>query len=1093
MRQLRRVIAVLIAAALAPVSLLAQEAATVSGRVTNAQGQPEAAVLVRIESLNVGASTGADGNYRLVVPGARIRAGQSVQITAARQGLGTVARTLTLSPGANLTQNFQMAATAIILEDLVVTGTAGATERAKVPFTVTQVSAEQLQQVPAPSAASAIQGKVAGAQVVSGSGRPGAAPSILLRGPKSLDASGRSQEPLYIVDGVVLSGSMVDIDALDIEEIEVVKGAAGASLYGSRAANGVIQIRTRRGTGVAGNSVRYTARSEFGTSELGQQPDLLLLQTHAYKLTPDGQMFIDATNNQPCNIYDCKSPLFAGQTANGGTANAWNSFAVNAWPGQTFNHLDAFFQNGDFLNNYISAEGRSGETNFHVSFGNLNQGGVLRGQDGFRRNNFRVNVDQNVRSNLQVAASAFYSRAKSDELPENSGNPVFDLTRMTAGVNLAACADDPTQDCSGDPQGLEIQPDPFNQESPNPLYTLLVRERETGRGRFLGSANLTYTPISWLDVDFNASYDRADEEYTDYVPKGYLTTSPSITLNNGLLIRQNELEEAFNGSVTASMRFQLGSSIANRTQLRYLYERQENVFTTNSGYEFVVGETPVFQNLNSEYLAASSGSFPVRADGYFAITNFDIRDRYIIDALIRNDGSSLFGEDQRRQWYYRLAGAWRVSEEPWFNMGPVNDLKLRYAYGTAGGRPRFSAQYETFSINSGKVSPVTLGNTDLKPEFSREQEAGLDASLLSDRLNFSLVYANVVTEDQILRVPLAAFTGYEAQWQNAGTLESNTWEASLDANLIQRDNFSWSARLLYDRTRSTITELSVPAFNYGVTGQGLDAVFFARQGETVGTFYGTQVATSCQQLPADRQASCATDFAINDEGLLVWVGPNGSLDAPKWGQQATFTLGGQSVFWGSPIAGQCQDRVSGEAVYFCPVGDVQPDYSLSFSSTVNWGGFSLYGLLDAVQGFDVYNQPLQWAIFASTAGLYDQSGVAEADRKPIGYFAQQYAVSGGLAPSTLFVEDGSFVKLRELAFRYHFGESQLSRLPGISSLSGLTLSLLGRNLHTWTDYRGFDPEVGKADGQTGSSALGRVEGYQYPNFRTWTLGVEVNF
>jgi hypothetical protein len=102
-------------------------------------------------------------------------------------------------------------------------------------------------------------------------------------------------------------------------------------------------------------------------------------------------------------------------------------------------------------------------------------------------------------------------------------------------------------------------------------------------------------------------------------------------------------------------------------------------------------------------------------------------------------------------------------------------------------------------------------------------------------------------------------------------------------------------------------------------------------------------------------------------------------------------------------------------------------------------------------------------------------------------------VSGGLAPSSLFVEDGSFVKLRELAFRYHFGESQLSRLPGISSLSGLTLSLLGRNLHTWTDYRGFDPEVGKADGQTGSSALGRVEGYQYPNFRTWTLGVEVNF
>jgi TonB-linked SusC/RagA family outer membrane protein len=1091
MKHLRRIIAVLIAAALAPVALLAQDAATVTGRVTSAQGQPEAAVLVRIESLNVGASTGADGSYRLVVPGARIRAGQSVQITAARQGLGTVARSLTLSPGANLTQNFQMAATAIILEDLVVTGTAGATERAKVPFSVAQVSAEQLQQVPATSAASAIQGKVAGAQVVSGSGRPGAAPSILLRGPKSLDASGRSQEPLYIVDGVVLSGSMVDIDALDIEEIEVVKGAAGASLYGSRAANGVIQIRTRRGTGMSGNSVRYTARSEFGTSELGRQPELLLLGHHPYALTDNG-LFIDATSGEPCELRDCSSPRLAGQTANGSTASAWNSFAVNEWPGQTYNHLDTFFQNGAFMNNYLSAEGRSGETNFHVSFGNLNQGGVLIGQDGFRRNNFRVNVDQNVRSNVQVAASAFYSRASTDELPEDAGNPVFDLTRMTAGINLAACEDDPAQSCLNDPQRLEIQPDPFNVESPNPLYDLLVRERETDRGRFLGSANLTYSPLSWLDVDFNASYDRQDEEYTDYVPKGYRTPTASATLNNGLLIRRNQLDEAFNGSVTGTMRFQLGRSVANRTQLRYLYERQENLFTTNSGYDFQVGETPQFQNLNPDNLAATSGSFPVRADGYFAITNFDIRDRYIIDALIRNDGSSLFGEDERRQWYYRLAGAWRVSEEPWFNAGPLSDLKFRYSYGTAGGRPRFTAQYETFSVAGGVVSPVTLGNTELKPEFSREQEVGVDAGLLNDRLTLALTYANTVTEDQILRVPLAAFTGYQAQWRNAGTLKSNTWEASLDANLLERDNLSWSARLLFDRTRSRISELNVPAYTYGITGQELAAVFYAREGESVGTFYGTQVATSCEQLPVDRQPSCATDFAVNDEGLLVWVGPGGSLDDPQWGTQADFTLGGGGVFWGSPIKGQCADRATGAAVYYCPVGDVQPDYSLSFSSTLNWGGFSVYGLLDAVQGISVYNQPLQWAIFANSAGLYDQSDVAEADRKPMGYIAQQYAVSG-IGPSSLFVEDGSFVKLRELAFRYHFGESTLGRLPGISQLSGLTLSLLGRNLHTWTDYRGFDPEVGKADGETGSAALGRIEGYQYPNFRTWTLGVEVNF
>src|SRR5688500_1951588 len=182
-------------ALLAARTAAAQEAATVTGRVTNAQGQPAAAVLVRIESLNVGASTGADGNYRLVVPGARIRAGQSVNITASRTGLSPVSRTITLSPGANLSQNFQLATSVLLLEDLVVTGTAGPTSRAKVPFTVSTVRAEDIQ-VPAPTAAGAIQGKVAGATVMQSSGRPGAAPTVLLRAPTSINATGRTQEPL---------------------------------------------------------------------------------------------------------------------------------------------------------------------------------------------------------------------------------------------------------------------------------------------------------------------------------------------------------------------------------------------------------------------------------------------------------------------------------------------------------------------------------------------------------------------------------------------------------------------------------------------------------------------------------------------------------------------------------------------------------------------------------------------------------------------------------------------------------------------------------------------------------------------------------
>ena len=1098
MRKLRRLIAVLIAAALAPVSLLAQEAATVTGRVTNAQGQPEAAVLVRIESLNVGASTGADGNYRLVIPGARIRAGQSVQISASRAGLSPMSRTVTLSPGANLTQNFQLGSSVIVLEDLVVTGTAGETPRAKVPFDVGSVSAADIQ-VPTVSAAAVIQGKVAGAQVVSGSGRPGSAPSILLRGPKSLDASGRSQEPLYIVDGVILSGTLVDFNALDIEEVEVLKGAAAASLYGSRAANGVVQIRTRRGTGVPDNQVRYTARTEYGVSEMASTPEALLAEYHPYAMNAAGTKFLSSTGAE-CDWLNCNGTRLAGQGRTSATqaATVWNTYTMNAWPGQTYDQAARFFQDGNFAQQYVAAEGRTGATNFHVSYNNLADEGVMPGFNGYDRHNFRVNVDQAIRSDFSVSASAFYSRSTNDQFPEGNGNFLFDLTRMPAGVNLFACrgttlAINQSSDCRNDPRNLLVAVNPANRESGNPVYEALNRDYATTTNRFLGASTLKYSPLSWFDLDLNASYDRTGYTEQDYFFKGFQTPTPSTTFNNGYLDRLNDVSEAFNASVTSTFRWDISSDIRNRTQFRYLYEQTDFDRTFTSGSNFRVLDIPNFQNIDPTRLGASNLTQPVRADGYFAITNFDIADRYIIDALIRNDGSSLFGEDERRQWYYRLATAWRVSDEPWFNVGPVSDLKFRYSYGTAGGRPSFAAQYETYSVSSAGISSVNLGNAQLKPEFSREHEVGLETGLFSDRLTLNLTYANSRTTDQILRVPLPAYTGFQSQWQNAGTLASNTWEASLNANLIQRGAFNWSARLLYDRTRSEITELTVPAYTYGVPGQLLTDVFYAREGEQMGNFYGVQYAQSCEQLPSG--VDCG-QFEVNDEGYLVYVG-NGSLADRAWGTPAPNTVRGAAphlaaLNWGTPFQGMCNDRVSGNQVLYCPLGNTLPDYTVSFSSTLSYGGLTLYGLLDAVQGFDVYNQPLQWAVFRRTAGIFDQADVAADERKPIGYFDALYGVSG-LGPSTVFVEDGSFVKLREMSLRYTFGSSLLDRMSVLNNFEGLSLMLTGRNLATWTDYRGFDPEVGSSGGNTGSSALARVEGYQYPNFRTWTLGVEVNF
>ncbi len=319
-----------------------------------------------------------------------------------------------------------------------------------------------------------------------------------------------------------------------------------------------------------------------------------------------------------------------------------------------------------------------------------------------------------------------------------------------------------------------------------------------------------------------------------------------------------------------------------------------------------------------------------------------------------------------------------------------------------------------------------------------------------------------------------------------GNLESKTWEASLGARIIDTENFSWSARVLFDQTNSVITELNRPEFRYGVGGQGLGNVFLAREGEELGTFYGPIAARSCDHLPTGTTSSCE-EFVVNDDGFLVWVG-NGGLGTNAWG-----TVSPDGMLWGSPFQGECTDRTSGERTDFCPVGNTLPDYSTSLSSTIQWKGLSVYGLIDAVQGFDVYNQPLQWAMFRRNIDVMNQSGVPEAERKPIGYYDEWYGGFGGLVPNDVFVEDASFVKLREMSVAYRIGPELLTGLPVVGGLSSLGLNLSGRNLYTWSDYRGYDPEVGRAGGSTGSAALARVDGYNYPNFRTFTFGVELSF
>ncbi len=1059
----------------------AAPAAAQTGQVTGtildaSSGGPLDAVQISLETVgaqqtNLGSLTQQTGRFLII----NVPVGQYI-VRAQLLGFGTKTQVVDVTGGQAAVVDLRLEPEAISLSEIVVTGVAGATQRTKLPFDVAQVRVADLP-VPSVNAAQALQGKVAGVQVISNSGRPGTAPSILLRGVTSIDASGRNQDPLYIVDGVILGSSMVDLDALDIMSIEVVKGAAAASLYGSRAGNGVIQIRTKRGAEIADDQVRYTFRTEYGRSELPEPDPLILTETHEYALTADGSQFLDG-DGTGCDWLLCASPVLAGQNAAGGTANEWNTVQTNFWPGQTYDQVNRFFTNGDFLQNNIVVEGRSGRTNFHVSASNMQQEGILQYEPGFNRTNFRVNVDQAVMDNLTVQSSVFYSRSKQG----TEEGQLFDLTRMPAGVDLLG--EDPFA-----PGEMVLVVNPTDNESANPLYELKTVERVNYRSRFLGAATARYTPLEWLKFDGNISFDRADTDTQNLWPKGYRTPNPSTGYNDGRLYKYASKNESLNTSITASTVWQVTDQIRNNTSFRYLYEANDFESFNTTGYEFAVGGVPTLNNTNSENESASSYLSTVRSDGYFVITDFDMFDKYIIDALVRNDGSSLFGEDERRQWYYRLGGAWRLSQEDFFNVDMVDDLKFRYSLGTAGGRPNFSAQYETYSVSGGRISPVTLGNKDLKPEFSREHEVGFDMSMFDFKAMLTVTYAQTSTQDQILPVPQPAFTGYQTQWRNAGTLESKTWEATLDLRLVERADLSWSTKILWDRTRSTITELNVPAFVYGTGGQGLGSVFYARPDEEMGTFYGIQAAENCSHLP---EGMPCDGFAVNDDGFLVWIGQGGSLDNAQWGADAPMTIGGKTPKWGTPFAGVCTDSSTGEETLFCNVGNTIPDFNLGFSTTLTYKGVSLYGLLSHSNGFDVFNRGLQWGTFKRMTGIFDQTGVAENKQKPIGYYDAWYAVSG-LGTSSVFVEDGTFTKIRELALSYRVPSDVLSGIPGLNHFDGIGLNLTGRNLYTWHDYRGYDPEMGVSGGDTGSAALARVDGYSYPAMRTFSFSVDFIF
>jgi TonB-linked SusC/RagA family outer membrane protein len=1096
--------------ALAPAALHAQQPVSVAGRVTDPAGAPVVGAQVFIASMGLGANTGADGTYRIMVPAARV-SGQSVALTAQRAGFAAQSRTITLSAGATLTQDFQLAQDVLRLEELVVTGiSGGAQARALVPFTVSRVDASQMP-VPAANPLSQLQGKVPGANIASVSGRPGVAPQVLLRGPTSINASGRSQEPLYIVDGIVLGSSIADLNPADIESVEVVKGAAASTLYGSRAASGVISITTKRGKT---EGVRFSARSEYGVSDI--ERDFGIARYHPFLLDETGTRFcaVDAygtantctrtldyrteaarINNAPGDfaISTVSFPVDPGSVTSGAILR--RAFVTGRYPGTTYNAVKQIVDPKPLAQNDFSMSGKAGSTNFYSSVGHTRQQGAIMGLKGYERLNGKLNIGQRIGDQVTVDITSSISRATLDGAnQEEGGGAFFRLTRTPAIVDITQ------RDTLG---RRYIRTNIFNggTQNENPLYQLENIDRQDLRWRYLLGGQVKYTPASWVDANASLNLDRLNLSYIQFWNRGFRTTNSNAATNQGYIWNGSSNTQSLNGSAGLSIRPELISAVKTTFTLGTQYERQESDNRRIEGQFLRVPDVRDGRNATAQQTILSTYN-DTRQIGLSAGTFINALDRYTLDLALRRDGSSRFGDENRWQTYGRASAGWLMAREDWFPSNLLSVFTLRGSIGTAGNTPPYVAQYETYSLGSGGVlSASTLGNPHLRPEVSTEREFSAEFELL-DRYGLTVTYANSLTKNQILPVNTSVVTGFPRQWQNAGELRNRTWEAALTLPIVQGRDFSWMGRMNYTRNRAIVEKLYVPPFMIGTDLQGTGEIIRVAEGERFGTFYGRQFMTSCAQMPASFQSQCGTGqaFQRNNEGYIVWVGagnnPGMGITDNLWNAvlpaaQAPY---GVQASWGMPMLVR-EDNGSPKLM---PLGHALPDYRVGMSHTVQYKKFTVYGLAEGAFGQSVWNQGRHWSYLDFLSHDVDQADKSVQDAKPIGYYYRAGPGPGGndsgiggfydiLGPNNRMVEDASFVKLRELSTSYRVGQ--------VGGFGDWTISVIGRNLKTWTGYSGFDPEVGVGNtaSQAGSGLINAIDAFSFPQTRSVSFVLSTNF
>jgi TonB-linked SusC/RagA family outer membrane protein len=993
---------------------------TIKGRVyfkNDKSSIPGAAVVIK--GTNKGVATDLDGNFEIEVsPDDKV-----LQISY----IGMKSVELDISSTVNF--NVELTEDAFGLDEVVVSGVAAETPRKNLTISVSKVNGDVLKEASSSSAASSLQGKVAGVTVVQANGLPGGGASIRLRGSTSLTGA---NAPLVIMDGNILSTNLADINIDDIESMEVVKGAAASALYGSRAGNGVIVITTKRGSRNKAGSTTVNIRQELGSQEI---PKFIKQATHhPYQLASDWANY-DYTRYAGVN-YDDQGNIISGSRILTESGYADQSYA------KLYENQKEFYKTGVYNSTYVSVMGNSNKTNFSLSYEYNKQEGVLFATDGYQRNNFRINLDHHITDKLKVSTSNLIVLTNSNS--PGATRTFSDLLFVAPDVDLKSPNADGTL--------YNIIPDPWSVAE-NPLYPLANRQKLNKRRSLIGNFAANYSATDWLSLNAKYTYEYRNQYWSTLTSKGYLGFGGQS--NGGTLYKRSYDNFNQNLQFTLNLNRQFGD-FTGKIKMSYLYEnRHWNNFQV-LGADFLFSGVPQLDNTDPTRSTLSSYNGDEIAINYFAILDMDYKDKYLLSALYRYDASSLFGENVRWNPYYRFSLGYRLTED--ISIPGIQELKIRASTGTSGQRPGYSWQYETWDINNGVAVPSTIGNKNLRPSETTETELGLDMNFLN-HFSFVFTYSQSITRGAFALAPMASHLGFPYQYKNVGQLSSKVLEASLQMKLAISPQFGWTSNLNFDRVRQKVDKLDVPDYTTGPRN-----TFYIKENGTFGIMYGYTWVKSLDDMANQLPTGATIDqYEINNEGYVVLAGTQGTVGE-------------------IPIKLDANNDGLGDKVQ---IGDGNPEFQLNWGNTFSYKGFSLYMLWSWKNGGDIYNYTRQYTFRDQRDIVFDQTNVPDNQKKTINYYNAFY---DGTGINSYFIEDGSYLKLRELSLYYSLKKKNMpSFLVGV--IKSLRVGIQARNVLTFTNYKGYDPEVA-----TGSDLTNfPFDNFGYPNYRTYTGSISINF